>query len=98
MDAQGYPCAGHSCYDEGNFHRSCSGCSLFYNTISENINYISETTSCNLNYGMIKKYHNMYLSFEPLTDTLDGFVLRDNKDDAIISVFPEKDKEVPLNG
>lgn len=27
-DDDGYPCYGHNCYDRGNYHTSCAGCSL----------------------------------------------------------------------
>jgi hypothetical protein len=41
-----------------------------------------------LKYGIIREFDNSCLWFEPITDTKDGFVLRDI-DDNIISIFTE---------
>lgn len=38
------------------------------------------------NYGIVKEYENCTLWFEPITDELNGFVLR-TKTDAIIEVY-----------
>ena len=44
-----------------------------------------------LGYGVIKEYDNFDLWYEPITDEIDGFVLRD-KNGGIVSVF-SKDNE-----
>lgn len=49
----------------------------------------SETIEQELAYGIVKEYKNgTVLWFEPITDILDGFVLRDSKGE-ILSVFSE---------
>lgn len=46
-----------------------------------------------INYGIVKSYTDWDLWFEPITDTIDGFVMR-NHEGSIIGVFPEQDGEV----
>ena len=42
-----------------------------------------------LNYGIICESDDTDLWYEPLTDILDGFVLR-NKDQSIVAIYPEE--------
>jgi hypothetical protein len=42
-----------------------------------------------LDYGCIKEYDDCDLWFEPITDIIDGFVIRD-KNDGIIKIFMEQ--------
>ena len=42
-----------------------------------------------IGYGIVKSYTDWDLWFEPITDTVDGFVMR-NHDGSIIGVFPEQ--------
>lgn len=47
-----------------------------------------------LQYGIIRKIGNdMMLWYEPITDEIDGFVLRDVREDSIIAIYTEKIKE-----
>ena len=43
-----------------------------------------------ISYGVVKSYADWDLWFEPITDTVDGFVMRNKKDGSIIGVFPEQ--------
>lgn len=42
-----------------------------------------------LDYGVIKEYEDSDLWYEPITDILDGFILR-NKDQSIVAIYPEE--------
>ena len=46
-----------------------------------------------ISYGIIKSYTDWDLWFEAITDTMDGFVMR-NHDGNIIGVFPEQGGEL----
>ena len=46
-------------------------------------------TTDSIGYGIIKSYTDWDLWFEAITDTVDGFVMR-NHDGSIIGVFPEQ--------
>lgn len=46
-----------------------------------------------INYGIVKSYTDWDLWFEAITDTVDGFVMR-NHDGSIIGVFPEQGGDV----
>lgn len=43
-----------------------------------------------IDYGVIKSYKNFNLWFEPITDTVNGFVMRKKGDGSIIGIFPEQ--------
>ena len=45
-----------------------------------------------ISYGIVKSYTDWDLWFEPITDTVDGFVMRKN-DGSIIGIFPEQGGE-----
>ena len=45
-----------------------------------------------LRYGIIKEYDNYDLWYEPITDEIDGFVLRD-KDGCIIYIFSKNNDD-----
>ena len=49
-----------------------------------------------ISYGIVKSYKDWDLWFEPITDTIDGFVMRKN-DVSIIGIFPEQGDEVNQN-
>ena len=40
--------------------------------------------------GTKESYTDWDLWFEPITDTVDGFVMRNKKDGSIIGIFPEQ--------
>ncbi|MDF2950523.1 MAG: hypothetical protein K0S18_106 [Anaerocolumna sp.] len=44
-----------------------------------------------LKYGLIREFAGMDLWFEKLTDTLDGFVLRDKNNGSVLGIFPEQE-------
>ena len=44
-----------------------------------------------IDYGVIKSYKNFDLWFEPITDEIDGFVMRKKGDGSIIGIFPKQD-------
>lgn len=46
-----------------------------------------------IGYGIVKSYTDWDLCFEPITDTVDGFVMRKH-DGSIIGIFPEQGGEV----
>lgn len=46
-----------------------------------------------ISYGVVKSYTDWDLWFEPITDTVDGFVMRNKKDGSIIGIFPERGGE-----
>lgn len=46
-----------------------------------------------LEYGIVKEYSDYDLWYEPITDEIDGFVLRNKNGDAIIKVFSEDQKQ-----
>ena len=46
-----------------------------------------------ISYGIVKSYTDWDLWFEAITDTVDGFVMR-NHDGRIIGVFPEQGDDV----
>lgn len=44
-----------------------------------------------IEYGIMKEYENFTLWFEPITDTLDGFVLREKEyPHAIVEVYTRR--------
>ena len=43
-----------------------------------------------ISYGVVKSYTDWDLCFEPITDIVDGFVMRNKKDGSIIGIFPEQ--------
>ena len=47
-----------------------------------------------ISYGVVKSYTDWDLWFEPITDTVDGFVMRNKKDGSIIGIFPERGGDV----
>ena len=49
-----------------------------------------------LEYGIVKEYDNYDLWYEPITNEIDGFVLRTKEDGYILSVF-SKDKNSQCN-
>ena len=46
-----------------------------------------------ISYGIVKSYTDWDLCFEPITDAVDGFVMRKH-DGSIIGIFPEQGSEV----
>lgn len=44
-----------------------------------------------IDYGIIKFYKDFNLWFEPITDVIDGFVMRKKGDGSIIGIFPKQD-------
>ena len=46
-----------------------------------------------ISYGVVKSYTDWDLWFEPITDIVDGFVMRNKKDGSIIGIFPERSGE-----
>ncbi len=60
-------------------------------SVKKEIEYLEKLNNKKMNilkYGIIREFDNSCLWFEPITDTKDGFVLRDI-DDNIISIFTE---------
>ena len=61
------------------------------NKLYEKINKDKDLSVGILKHGLIREFDGMDLWFEAITDTKDGFVLRDaNNHNAILGVFPEK--------
>jgi len=45
-----------------------------------------------LEYGVVKEFKDTDLWYEPITDVLDGFVLR-KKNQSIVAIYPEEIKD-----
>jgi len=61
------------------------------NKLYEKINKDKDLSIGILKYGLIREFTGMDLWFEPITDTRDGFILRDsNNHNEILGVFPER--------
>ena len=67
------------------------------NELIENVERLENNMiTDSISYGIVKSYKDWDLWFEPITDTIDGFVMRKN-DGSIIGIFPEQGDEVNQN-
>lgn len=64
------------------------------NELIEKVEHLENNMITNsIGYGIVKSYTDWDLWFEPITDKVDGFVMRKH-DGSIIGIFPEQGGEV----